>query len=135
MTIKQDKLALKGDKDITSLSAYGNSRICLAEITTSNSNKVSYLIINRHGETSTVSRDAMIALVKYKLVDNYYITSDNQLRRNPNQEVAKLISSKSLVFDTYSSMSNNELTELLLDNGFTLGTNRRSLQQRILGEK
>ena len=30
MTIKQDKLALKGDKDITSLSAYGNSRICLA---------------------------------------------------------------------------------------------------------
>lgn len=121
MTIKQDKLALKGDKDITSLSAHGNSRICLAEITTSNGNKVSYLIINRRGETSTVSRDAMIALVKYKLVDNYYITSDNQLRRNPNQEVAKLVSSKSLVFDTYSSMSNNELTELLLDNGFTLG--------------
>ncbi len=118
--IKDGRIVPKGDKLLSDYSSTGfRQAICLAEVEDEKGG-IGYFIIGRNLQRNIISKAVMINKVKMKLIDNYYLTADGQLKRNPGQEVSRL-KAKSLIVDTHWEITNDELETLLKSNGFKLG--------------
>lgn len=122
VNVKEDKLVFKGNHDITHFSVNSFAfKICLAEVTSEYDEDTSYLIVERSGKFSIVNKERMIELTKINLIDNYHLTGNGSLRRNPGQEISHLICTETAISDTYWGMSNKDLMKVLKFNGFKLG--------------
>lgn len=124
VNIKNGKIELKGQKEMTSMLPYGyNKYVCLGEIHTIKTPDGTYILIDRQLNVNYADKKQMIALTSQGLVDNYYTTQDGRLSRNPNQVIPQITLQERIIKDTFPEITHEELSDLLYQNGFKLGYN------------